>query len=48
MHRERKMNGCNAFAVSKGLGDIHIGKTAVIGMLDRDAREIRTQGYPER
>jgi transposase-like protein len=45
MHHDRKVR-LQAIRGEQRLGDIHIGKTAVIGMLDREAREIRTQVIP--
>jgi len=45
MHKSRKVK-LQAIRGEQRLGDIHIGKTAVIGMLDREAREIRTQVIP--
>ena len=45
MHKNRKEE-LQRIRGEQRLGDIHIGKTAVIGMLDRDAREIRTQVIP--
>ena len=45
MHKSRK-EALQRVRGEQRLGDIHVGKTAVIGMLDRDAREIRTQVIP--
>lgn len=45
MHKDRKVK-LQAIRGQNRYGDIHVGKTAVIGMLDRDAREIRTQVIP--
>ena len=45
MHKDRRVK-LAAIRSQHRLGDMYLGKTAVIGMLDRDAREIRRKVIP--
>ena len=45
MHHERKVK-LQAIRGQQCRGDMFIGKTAVLGMLDRDSREIRAKVVP--